>query len=41
MSSYQDILASLRQVFPQPVSDPVHDSYVVFSIMRASIRSTP
>jgi L-2,4-diaminobutyrate decarboxylase len=35
MPSHQDLLDSLRQAFPQPVSDPVHDSYVVFSIMRA------
>ncbi len=35
MPSYQNLLASLRQAFPQPVSDPVHDGYVVFSILRA------
>jgi L-2,4-diaminobutyrate decarboxylase len=29
------LLEQLRQQFPQPVSDPVHDSYVVFSILRA------
>jgi glutamate/tyrosine decarboxylase-like PLP-dependent enzyme len=32
---YQKLLESLRQAFPQPVSDPVHDGYVVFSILRA------
>ncbi len=35
MPSYQNLLTSLRQAFPQPISDPVHDGYVVFSIMRA------
>lgn len=35
MSTARVILDRLRQVFPQPVSDPVHDSYVVFSILRA------
>jgi glutamate/tyrosine decarboxylase-like PLP-dependent enzyme len=32
---YQQILAALRSQFPQPVSDPVHDAYFVFSILRA------
>jgi L-2,4-diaminobutyrate decarboxylase len=32
---HQRLLSNLRTVFPQPVSDPVHDSYVVFSILRA------
>lgn len=32
---YQKLLEALRQGFPQPVSDPVHDGYVVFSILRA------
>ncbi len=31
---YQEILTTLRQAFPQPVSDPVHDGYVVFSLLR-------
>lgn len=35
MPQYHEILASLRNAFPQPVSDPVHDGYVVFSILRA------
>jgi glutamate/tyrosine decarboxylase-like PLP-dependent enzyme len=35
MPRYREILESLRQAFPQPVSDPVHDSYVVFSILKA------
>lgn len=29
------ILDKLRQAFPPPVSDPVHDGYVVFSLLRA------
>ena len=32
---YRELLDSLRREFPQPVSDPVHDAYVVFSILRA------
>src|SRR5262245_46556048 len=32
---YQQQLAALRQAFPAPVSDPVHDGYVVFSLLRA------
>ena len=32
---YRDILEKIRIAFPQPVSDPIHDSYVVHSIMRA------
>ena len=32
---YLDILKKVRLVFPQPVSDPIHDSYFVHSIMRA------
>ena len=32
---YRDILDRLRLAFPQPVSDRVHDSYFVHSIMRA------
>ena len=32
---YQDIVRSLRQAFPQPVSDRVHDAYFVFSFLRA------
>src|SRR5262245_35116220 len=35
LSPHQRLLNQLRQQFPQPVSDPVHDSYVVFSILRA------
>src|SRR5258708_32594041 len=31
----QQILAELRKAFPPPVSDPVHDGYVVFSLLRA------
>ena len=32
---YQQLVAQLRQSFPQPVSDRVHDSYFVFSFLRA------
>ncbi len=32
---YRVLLESLRQGFPQPVSDRVHDAYFVFSIMQA------
>src|ERR1700736_2079720 len=35
MPDYRDLLDSLRQAFPQPVSNPVHDAYFVFSILRA------
>ena len=33
--TYRDILKNIRRAFPQPVSDPIHDSYFVHSIMRA------
>ena len=33
--NYRDILENIRLAFPQPVSDPIHDSYFVHSIMRA------
>lgn len=32
---YRDILERIRLAFPQPMSDPIHDSYFVHSIMRA------
>ena len=32
---YREILDKIRIVFPQPVSDKVHDSYVVYTVMRA------
>lgn len=32
---YQQIVHDLRQAFPQPVSDRVHDAYFVFSFLRA------
>jgi len=35
MALYQKLIESLRKAFPQPISDPVHDGYVVFSILRA------
>src|SRR5688572_5441862 len=35
MSRYQELLTALRQAFPAPVSYPVHDGYVVFSLVKA------
>lgn len=35
MQSYRKLLGELRQAFPQPVSDRVHDSYVAHTFMRA------
>src|SRR5262245_29673350 len=32
---YRELLTDLRKAFPPPVSDPVHDGYVVFSLLRA------
>jgi len=32
---YRDILDEVRLAFPQPVSNPIHDSYFIHSIMRA------
>ena len=32
---YRDLLSQIRLAFPQPVSDRIHDSYFVFSLMRA------
>ena len=32
---YRDLLDRIRLAFPQPVSNPIHDSYFVHSIMRA------
>src|SRR3954464_11069251 len=34
-AAYRDVLQKIRLAFPQPVSDRVHDSYFVHSIMRA------
>lgn len=34
-SAYLDLVMQLRQGFPQPVSDRVHDAYFVFSFLRA------
>lgn len=34
-AAYLELVTSLRQGFPQPVSDRVHDSYFVFSFLRA------
>lgn len=33
--NYRDVLEKIRLAFPQPVSDPIHDSYFVHSMMRA------
>ncbi len=35
MVPYRDILSKIRLAFPQPVSDRVHDSYFIHSVMRA------
>jgi glutamate/tyrosine decarboxylase-like PLP-dependent enzyme len=32
---HRQLLEALRRAFPQPVSDPVHDAYFVYSIARA------
>ena len=32
---YDERLYALRREFPQPVSDAMHDAYMVFSILRA------
>jgi glutamate/tyrosine decarboxylase-like PLP-dependent enzyme len=32
---YRELLDALRRQFPQPVSDPVHDAYVVDSVRQA------
>ena len=32
---YHQMVSQLRQAFPQPVSDRVHDAYFVFSFLRA------
>jgi glutamate/tyrosine decarboxylase-like PLP-dependent enzyme len=34
-AAYREVLQKIRLAFPQPVSDRVHDSYFVHSIMRA------
>ena len=33
--NYRDVLEKIRLAFPQPVSNPIHDSYFVHSMMRA------
>lgn len=33
--NYRDVLEKIRLAFPQPISDPIHDSYFVHSMMRA------
>lgn len=33
--NYRDVLEKIRLAFPQPVSNPIHDSYFVHSVMRA------
>jgi L-2,4-diaminobutyrate decarboxylase len=32
---YRELLEEIRQAFPQPISDRFHDSYFVFTILRA------
>src|SRR5687768_5815349 len=34
-AAYQELVESLRQAFPAPVSDRMHDAYFVFSFLRA------
>lgn len=34
-TTYRELLAKIRLAFPQPISDRVHDSYLVHSMMRA------
>jgi len=34
-SPYEKIVESLREAFPKPISDRMHDAYFVFSFMRA------
>src|SRR5258708_1101505 len=34
MPLYRELLDQLRRQFPQPVSDPAHDDYIVRSIQR-------
>ena len=33
--NYRNILEKIRLAFPQPIADPIHNSYFVHSIMRA------
>jgi glutamate/tyrosine decarboxylase-like PLP-dependent enzyme len=35
MTSYRDLLIHLRDAFPAPTSDPLHDGYMVISLLRA------
>src|SRR5687767_6616408 len=35
MPRHRRLLKKLRQAFPAPVSDPVHDGYMAFSMLRA------
>jgi len=32
---YRQIVDSLKEAFPKPISDPLHDAYFVFSFMKA------
>src|ERR1035438_9769018 len=34
-AAYRDLLERIRLAFPKPVSDKIHDSYFVHSILRA------
>jgi glutamate/tyrosine decarboxylase-like PLP-dependent enzyme len=35
MPPYRDLLQQLRDAFPAPTSDPLHDGYMVISLLRA------
>src|SRR4051812_44064696 len=35
MASYRDLVLQLRDAFPAPTSNPVHDGYMVISLLRA------
>lgn len=35
MPTYRELLSKIRLAFPQPVSDRVHDSYLIHSMLRA------
>lgn len=35
MPHYRDLVAQLRDAFPAPTSDPLHDGYMVISLLRA------
>ena len=35
MTRYRELLDQLRDAFPAPTSDPLHDGYMVISLLRA------